>query len=213
MIELYAHIADLSGIGSWETVRKLAELAAFYPVDMRDNYPILYASHFRAAKRTGSLEVAKQWLSLAQSSADHYAGKPMPVRVLQAKISAAIASGVIIPVDNSDDPFEILLQAMSWQVKSFRKKFYQLLEQANASGSESLLKIADGIAFGLDMIDAEFDAFEQEQAKLQQEPECQACNDTGVIDMGPSYGGAQYGCPCQHGQEVADLEVQHDQLS
>ncbi len=167
IIEIYAYVADLAGFGSWETVRKRAELSAFYPVSMRDDYPMLYASHFRAAMRVGDLQIAMQWLSVAQSSADDYNGKPMPVRVLQARISAAIAAGLITPTALSEDPFEILLQTMRWRVKSFRQSFEDLLDQCNASGSESLLMIADNIAEGIEMIEAEFEVFEIEKLALE----------------------------------------------
>lgn len=54
---------------------------------IRQKYPNCVRWHYRTLGLTRPLEEAEKWLAECESSADDYGGRPMPVRVLAARLS------------------------------------------------------------------------------------------------------------------------------
>lgn len=84
---IHRAVADLLGVDS-RSLTEYREMSEFFPACVRDQFPVGTWHHFRQAKRAGSLARAILWLRRAMQSADQFGGKPMPVDVLAAKITA-----------------------------------------------------------------------------------------------------------------------------
>lgn len=79
--DVLVFVADASGL-STATVRRYANLARFYPPEMRESFSILPMSHFEWGM--GFPEYVDEILELDVRLADGNDGKPLPLRILQA---------------------------------------------------------------------------------------------------------------------------------
>jgi hypothetical protein len=77
-------VADEWG-GTASTVKDYELTARYYPPDKRD-FDNLTWWHYRQARAAGDLDTSLDYLRQAVESADQYGGRPMPVRVLAAKM-------------------------------------------------------------------------------------------------------------------------------
>ena len=123
MTEVYEACGDMCG-KSAETMRKRAELAAFYPPDLREAYSGLYISHFSIAMRAGDRAAASEWLYVALFSADDYGGKPMPARVLAMKVKTAAREGDGLPSHRNN--LAHLKSHARWLERKARSMIYEI---------------------------------------------------------------------------------------